>query len=549
MKRVLIFIIVIALLAAGGALFLRSRGSNVEPVETLEGLNFVFEDQLMDASEFDRIEGQVYLSYDFIKEYIDPTITYDSGSGEVIITNQSGTKRLPINSTTGLANEKEFSIRDPLIEKEGKILVPIEVFIYDYDVNLRYVDDQQLIILDRNYYAFTEGEALRDTAVRRDEDSGSEALTTLSKGDRVYVFEEYQRSYKVRAQDGIPGYVPKTDIKLDLKIKEFKHEIPQPEQNQGEDVSSTPINLTWDYTYGKLENADSVQYMDGVNVVAPTWFSVSDANGAIVDRGNREYVNKYHDYGVEVWVTIDNSFDADLTKQFLSSSRARSNIIRDTLDLMKYYNLDGLNIDFEHIYEEDRDLLTQFVREITSVFKTEGYVVSIDVTPVADHMDWGREYDRKALAEIVDYVMVMAYDQHWAGSPTAGSVAQYTWVEGSINGLFRSIPTDKMVLGIPLYTRVWTEENGEVTSQAVGMADAKAFMARYDMNTMWDEESRQYFGMVEEDGKVHKVWLEEGESIAHKASLVNKYGLAGVGTWRKGFEEYEVWSILERTLF
>lgn len=549
MKKLLILILIMALLAAGGALLLRSGGSSGKPIVTLEGLNAIYEDKILDASDFDRIDGQVYLSFDFVKENLDNTIRFEKGENTVIIAKGNELKRLPLNSSTGTLNEKEFSIRDPLIEKDGKILLPIEVFIYQYDVTVRYIEEQQLIIIDRTDTAYVEGVVLKEElSIRREEDEKSDALSNLTKGDRIYVYEEYAKSYKVRAETGVPGYVPKDAIKLDLKTDKFKHTL-LPRENE-QVVSSPPtINLTWDYTYGKLEDGSTAQHIPGVNVIAPTWFSVTDGSGTVVDKGNWEYAKKYHDMGVAIWGTIDNSFDKDITKAFLASSSSRGRIIAQIMDYIKLYDLQGINIDFENIEEDDRENLVQFTRELTACLKSIDKVSSIDVTPVSDSAEWSRVYDRKTLSSIVDYVVVMAYDQHWASSPVAGSVAQYKWVEGSINGLFKSIPVEKMILGIPLYTRLWIEENGQVTSKAIGMEEAKKFIDENGIQTFWDEDSRQHFGTIEKDGKTYKIWLETEESIVHKASLVTKYGLAGVGTWRKGFEQPHIWQALEKSLF
>lgn len=547
-KSGLFLVLIIVLLVVATVFFIRGAGSKPKKIVTLEGLNAVYEEQLLDASDFDRIDGQVYLSYDFIKTNLDPQITYDKGESTVIITHGDEVKRLPLNSPTGWVNEKEFSIRDPLIEKNGKILLPIETFIYLYDVNLRYIDDKELIVIDRTDTNYLQGTVLVDQlGIASSLDKDAVIYAEVPKGERVYVYEEYDRCYKVRSVEGIPGYVPKEAIKLDLKSRQYKEVLPK--RDEGQLPPSPLINLTWDYTYGKLEDGSTATYMQGINVVSPMWFSIGDEAGNLIDRGHEDYAAAYHAQGVSIWGALDNQFNADLTKAFLGSSRARSNAIAQLMYLVDVYGLDGINIDFEQFYPEEREAMVQFTRELSINLRARGKVSSIDVNAASDRDEWAREFDRKSLSEAVDYVCLMAYDQHWAGSPTAGSVAQYRWVENSINGQFRSMPPEKIILGMPLYTRLWIEENGSVTSRAIGMETAEEIVSSRGLTPQWDEESRQYVVTYEEDGKLYRMWLETEESLTQRISLVHKYGLAGAATWRKGFEKPEIWASIDKSLF
>ncbi len=547
-KSGLFLVLIIALLVVATVFFIRGAGNKPKKIVTLEGLNAVYEEQLLDASDFDRIDGQVYLSYDFIKANLDPEIAYDKGESTVIITHGDEVKRLPLNSPTGWVNEKEFSIRDPLIEKNGKILLPIETFIYLYDVNLRYIDDQELIVIDRTDTNYLQGTVLVDQlGIASSLDKDAVIYAEVPKGERVYVYEEYDRCYKVRSAEGIPGYVPKDAIKLDLKSRQYKEALPK--RDEGQLPPSPLINLTWDYTYGKLEDGSTATYMQGINVVSPMWFSIGDEAGNLIDRGHEDYAAAYHAQGVSIWGALDNQFNADLTKAFLGSSRARSNAIAQLMYLVDVYGLDGINIDFEQFYPEEREAMVQFTRELSINLRARGKVSSIDVNAASDRDEWAREFDRKSLSEAVDYVCLMAYDQHWAGSPTAGSVAQYRWVENSINGQFRSMPPEKIILGMPLYTRLWIEENGSVTSRAIGMETAEEIVSSRGLTPQWDEESRQYVVTYEEDGKLYRMWLETEESLTQRISLVHKYGLAGAATWRKGFEKPEIWASIDKSLF
>lgn len=218
------------------------------------------------------------------------------------------------------------------------------------------------------------------------------------------------------------------------------------------------------------------------------------------------------------------------------------------LNIYLDYGVQGINLDFENVHLKDRDLLTQFVRELYPVFKENNLKVSMDVTAISSSENWSLSFDRKRLQRTVDYLMLMAYDQHWAASPIAGSVAQYSWVEKSLVRIFEEIPSEKLILGVPFYTRLWTIEDGKVSSQALSMETANKFIRENNVPLVWDQESSQYYGEVEKSNKTYKIWVEDSESLAYKASLIHKYDLAGIASWRKGFETPDIWASIDKIL-
>ena len=282
-------------------------------------------------------------------------------------------------------------------------------------------------------------------------------------------------------------------------------------------------------------------------MIIPTWFSIRNENGDMIDRGNQNYIKKYNEMGVDVWAYLDNSFDPDITHKALSNKETRKKIINKTLELCNKYNMKGINIDFEHTYVDDRDNITAFVEELRES-AGDNFIITVDVTPQISSDVTKEPYDRKALSEISDYIVVMAYDQHWASSDESGSVAQYKWVEGSINVLFKNIPNKKMILGVPLYTRLWKESGGKVTSKTISMDDVANLIASKDLKPTWDKESQQNYIEYEENGSTYKIWIEDANSIEKKVSLVNKYNLAGVGSWRLGFETNNIWDVISKEL-
>lgn len=543
MKKVLT-ILLILILIAGAAFFVFIQKSSREVSVKYDGFHFISEDTDIDNSDFDRIDGQFYLSYDYIKKYLDDTVHYDKNEHTVVFTNETGTKEFIVDEHVGYVNGKEIELRDPVIVSEGKVLVPIEVFIYDYPVDLRFIKDRNLLLLDRKDREYAKGTPKSDGVILREEDSKTSPIVkSLDKGEKLYVYGETGKWYKVRQVDGFAGYVLKSDLNTDLPEDRF---VLEKEAKKKEAPLQEPLNLTWDYTYGNETDGRiaAIHPIPGVNKICPTWFSIKNGEGDLIDRGSTEYVARYRNVGIDTWGYLDNSFDPEITHQALNSTATRRKIINGVVELLNKYDLRGINIDFEHTKIEDRDMITQFVRELTARVHLNDVLVSVDVTPQISTNVEEEPYDRKELAKTADFIMLMAYDQHWASSPEAGSVAEYRWVEGNLNNLFRQIPMDKLVLCIPLYTRIWTDQGGEVSSKTATMEEVKRFVAERQLSPEWLDDAKQYY--VESGNK--KIWIEDLESVSKKVSLVNKYNLVGVASWRKGFESEEVWEEIARQL-
>ncbi|NMW84623.1 glycoside hydrolase [Peptoniphilus sp. AGMB00490] len=540
MKKIFLGIFLIIILAAGTFLFVENRGTTKISTK-YDKFNFITEDKDIDKEDFCIEDGMIYLSLDYIKEYLDENIFYDKSTGEVKIENEHANKILKLDEYKAKFNSGTIDLRAPVIEKNGKIMLPIEAFIYDYNVNLRYNKDIRLLLLDYRDKEYELTKTTKDTFLREDSSRRSPIIKKLPEGEKLYVYSEKSKYYKVRMPEGYAGYVLKDDV--DENFEKFTL------ASATKNTSKSPINLTWDYTYAEHsdEKVNQIVGINGLDVIIPTWFSIKNGNGDMIDRGNLNYIKKYNDLGIEVWAYLDNSFDPDITHEALSNKETRKKIIDKTLELCKKYNMKGINIDFEHTRNEDRDNITAFVSEFRES-AGENFILTIDVTPQISSDVTKEPYDRKALAEISDYIVVMAYDQHWGSSEEAGSVAQYKWVEGSINVLFRSIPNKKMILGVPLYTRLWKESKGKVTSKAISMSEVSNIIASKGLKPIWDKESQQNYVEYQEKDSTYKIWIEDANSIEKKVSLVNKYNLAGVGSWRRGFETQNIWDVISKEL-
>jgi spore germination protein YaaH len=313
------------------------------------------------------------------------------------------------------------------------------------------------------------------------------------------------------------------------------------------------INVTWDYisTYDVTPDLSKEKKINGLDVISPTWFNLTQ-NGIVINNGDLKYVHDAHEKGYEIWALFKNNFDPDLTTEMLNNPLLREKVIAQLVFYLAYYELDGLNIDFENVYLKDKQLLVTFIKELDFYIEKQNIVLSIDVTVPWGSDMWSKFLDRKSIAKYVDYVMLMAYDEHWASSPVSGSVDSIGWVERGISESLKLIPKEKLLLGIPFYTRVWTEKNTSgkktVSSKSMGMQYVDSFLSDKNEDLTWDEEAGQFLAQYKSDGNIYKIWIEDETSMELKLELVNKYDIAGVASWRKGFENEEIWELIYETI-
>ncbi|MEW6398571.1 MAG: glycosyl hydrolase family 18 protein, partial [Bacillota bacterium] len=315
-----------------------------------------------------------------------------------------------------------------------------------------------------------------------------------------------------------------------------------------------PVCLTWEHvTRPGGPDLDSIGPLPGVNVVSPTWLYLKGEDGSLSSGCNASYVRWAHGRGYAVWVLVGNDFDPDLTRQVLQEERARNHLIRQLLFYCRLFALDGINVDFENVYPSEKQLFVRFVEELGRLAHPEGLVVSVDVTVKSPSPTWSGFLDRRALARVADYLAVMTYDEHYAGSARAGSVASLPWVEKGIRDLLEEVPPGKLLLGIPFYTRLWKVERQpgggyRLTSRALGMAEVEALLAERGVVPRFDPATGQDHARWEEDGVAYQVWLENERSVLARVRLAARYRLAGLATWRRGFEKPGVWDVIASQL-
>ena len=383
------------------------------------------------------------------------------------------------------------------------------------DMNFRAVDDGE-----RYYFNITGTEAV--TGITHTMTDSGRVIVPPASGEILIV--------------GYPELMPE-------KAKIFIPEFRRPDLSE-------PFSLLWDHVIGHNPDLSAEDALPTVKVISPTWFDLADDNGTIANRADRSYTIYAHEKGYAVWALVTNGFNRERTTKFLASQAMQKEFIAHMLVYAKLYGVDGINIDFENIANEDAERFTAFVRMFSEYGRRTGLAMSVDV-PVPS--DWNRAFEYAALADAVDYVAIMTYDEHWGTSPRAGSTASLPWVDRAVQRVLTQVPPDKLLMGIPFYTREWEEtrnRDGRVSVRArtMAMASTDVRLRETGAGLQWLGDIGQNYFQYTSGDLNYRIWVENERSIALRMALINRYRLAGAAFWRKGFEKPEVWPVIEEAL-
>jgi Copper amine oxidase N-terminal domain./Glycosyl hydrolases family 18. len=537
----------------------KSREPNTQVVGFFDGIpgtRLIIGAQLADEENPPVVRDErILLPFETVRKYIDPYIWWDENQKKVIVTTKDRVIRMETGKLEALVNEEPIELQFPPVEENGTLYVPIDFLKDFYGINIRYVPENDVVIIDRKNSIYRMGEPLSADAVVRTGMSIKEPIVRRfseselgTESARLVIFEEYESWYRVRTYDGILGYIPKADVVVnDIIMTGDGNEIPEDDP----ELPAGKITMVWDMTYSKKYMEFSRNTAPGIDVISPTWFEITDREGTLKNRANPDYMEWAHSNGWQVWAHVANDFDdIEGTSIILNSTELRYKVIKQILAYASLYDLDGINIDFENIYLKDSKAYTQFVREITPLLREQGLVVSVAVGVPGGSETWSLSHDRKALGETVDYVCLMTYDQNWPG---IGSTAELEWVENRLAATLEEVPAEKILLGIPLYTRLWSEETveGKVKTSYIAALTIDGAWQRVEENdaaVVWNPVQGQYSATYEKDGKTIRMWIEDADSVNAKSSLILKYNLAGACIWAANFANESVWPVLERNL-
>lgn len=495
----------------------------------------------------------VYVPLSFMEEHLDDSVFYDKKTDAMIITTVNKVIYMPTESLTYYVNEKPVELHLPALKtKDDELFIALSLLLDYYPIDFTILPELEVVWIQMDGEELHNGRVLdqkikeSQLKLRVEPTVTSPYFTEVKQLDRVYIESETDDYYYVRKLNGIAGFIKKEWIEkgtVEKVVVDYK-----PVQQIKRKLTE-PIQLTWEAVYTKNPSVQNIPQMDGVNVVSPTWFELIDEKGIVKNLGSIEYVHWAKARGYEVWGLFSNGFNPDLTHAAFKDFETRQTIIRQLLHYSKMYQLDGINIDIENVNETDGPLVTQFMREATPYFHEAGLTVSMDITFIASG-NWSAFYEREKLAKIVDYLIVMAYDEHWGSSPRAGSVASIPWVTSNLERLLEIIPNDQLILGVPLYTRLWKEEqvDGEikVSSQALSMEKVQEWMAERNVTPTYDNATGQNY--LEYDDEVdkctYKIWLEDEMSIKNRVQIAIDYDLAGIASWARYFADEQAWIAL-----
>lgn len=502
------------------------------------------------------------LPLQIIQSVIDPDIHYEESSSSIIITTEHQVLRMVTDQLTAWVNDQPFELRFPAEQTDGAVYVPAAPLAELYGVEVREHPGKGYVTLLKTgdvlarvaAPAATGDDEPRPVLLRSAPTVRAPIVGELPAGEAADVWGEEEGWYSLQLVDGTVGFADKHSV-VWSGTETFRPEAAEqkspyiPKREWGRHIV-----LTWEQVYSRNPDTSKLGPMPGLNVVSPTWFHVLDQEGALENRADHAYVQWAHQRGYQVWALFSNSFDPELTSEVLSTFDRRMNMARQLIAWAELYDLDGINVDFENVNIADGPKLTQFMRELTPLLHEAGLTVSMDVTFAGGSSNWSLFYERKELAEIIDYMMVMAYDEHWAASPVAGSVASLPWVEKGVRQLIEEegVTAQKLVLGVPFYTRIWTESTVDgkkkVSSKAVGMDTVAALLNEKGLQPKLDEATGQHYVEYKEEGAVKKIWIEDETSMNARMALVRELGLAGVASWSRNFASETIWQAMDEAL-
>ena len=487
------------------------------------------------------IGGEPYAAYTYVESQLNSCFYWDEETKGILLTTSGGVQTLlPGDAAVAKTPGGQPAVQQ---ESDGTVYISLDVVKEYTDLDYAYYSDPNRVVIRNEWDGVEQATVQSDTAqVRQKGGIKSLILADVQKGDTLLYLENLDNWCKVMTADGYTGYIQTEDISEPEAI-----EARTAKKDSYERITRDhKINLVWHQSTSTESNdamAEMTAEMTGVNVISPTWFSVTDETGTISSLASADYVKLAHEAGREVWGLIDNFNEAFDETTDLAYASVRSRIIEQLLAEAASCGMDGINVDFENLKEAGIPHYLQFLRELTSAAHAQNLVVSVD-TPVPQ--TYTMYYQRGEQARFVDYMIVMAYDEHFAGSEEAGSVSSLPFVQQAVEEMTRVMPADQVICGIPFYTRVWTEKFGQsaITSEVLGMDGAKNYAKENQMTETWDASLGQNVATVETSDARYTIWMEDEQSMEEKLKVIQSADLAGVAEWKLGFECADVWSLI-----
>lgn len=484
------------------------------------------------------IDGQTYLQLDWIDEAVNEKFYWDEENRQLIYT-------LPDQIV--YANEETMgSSGKPLVvQQDGQVwLLSSLVTAYtNVRIDTYDTDNVRRVFVDTSWEPQHLAAVKKKSALRIRGGVKSAMITEVPSDSEVIVLEQLDNWSRVRTEDGQVGYLANRRLK-ETESRTLVSTFTEPEYTS---ISMDgPVVLVWHQVTNRQANQameNLVSNTKGVNVIAPTWFMLTDNQGNYESLADKNYVDRAHSMGLQVWAVLDNFNKGENVQSeiLFASMAARKKLIASLMQDAKTYGFDGINLDVEGIKASAGPHYVQFIRELSIDCRKEGLVLSIDSYVPASYSAF---YNWAEQGRVADYVVMMGYDEHYAGGE-AGSVASIGYERQGIEDLLKQVPKEKLISAIPFYTRIWKEDASGTTSQSLGIADAKAWVEDNQVELYWQDDLGQYYGETQKDGVNYEIWMEEERSLALKMQLIRDNGLAGVACWRLGLEPADIWDTVK----
>jgi len=493
------------------------------------------------------------------KSLLGDGVRYEEKTESIILTTGTKVLHFKTGELDATLNRKPFALRFAAEKADGKLYLPIAPLKELFGIRAEISESTGFATLlqpgQTVQRAMVPEEKTKGIRLRDGPGKSHPIVEDLAAGTELRIWGEEEGWYKAQsASSGHIGYVTKAGVAL-TAIETIPSAQPEEKPFVAWKTAGKRINLTWEAVYSNNPDTAKIGELTGVNVISPSWFELLDGEGNIRSRADAGYSAWARSKGIQVWGMFSNGFEPDRTHAAMSDYETRFAMIQQMLAYAKTFKLQGVNIDFENVYTKDKENLIQFMREMTPLLHEQNLSVSIDVTPKSNSEMWSVFLDRERLGKIVDYIVLMGYDEHWASSPVAGSVSSLPWTENSVRRILEEdgVPPEKFILGVPFYTRVWTEEPQEdggvkVSSKTMSMDAVNALLKEKKLKPTFLEEAGQHYVEFKEGKSVKKIWIEDATSIKARAELAKKYDLAGIASWRRGFESDDVWGVLDEAL-
>ena len=509
------------------------------------------------------IDGEVYLDYDFVHDNLNSRLYYDSGKQLLLLAFDADLMKISPDSTTAelTSSVQEFSHIIFTLEDENPY-ISIS-FLQEYsDFKAAFYETPGRLVITTIYEEVETASATSATQVRYRGGIKSPVLTELAEGENVTVLARDEKWTEVITTDGIFGYMPSSKVSDGTALA--------PESSYSEEFThiflDETISLAWHQVAYQGGNRDISSVLDSIgdiNVISPTWFYLNDNQGNIADISSSSYVETCHSRGIQVWGLVSNLENPDVsTAAVLTDTDTRQHLIDQLIAAAVNCGMDGINVDFESLSVDTiGDSFIEFIRELSIRCKEENLILSVDNYVMSSYSNF---YNRAEQAKFADYVIIMAYDEHYYGSDD-GSVASLPWVENGILGTMEQVPASQIILGNPFYTRIWklTPKSGadtsvtddsdhsstyDISSEVAGMDTAAASIKAHSAEITWSEEDQQNYAEWNEGDTLYRCWLEDSTSMQERLDLINKYTLAGAAFWKLGFETDDIWELIDSSL-